>query len=300
MKFKVFSILLTTIFASHAETTNFEPGRIVATEIKGAVLVGATKTPIKSGEKISEGIIQTESDSSITLLFSNGTVLTVDENTKLEITEFKQAGKFEVGSVEAQIPNDGLKKPLNKIESEPSISQTNITLYDGTLTAQVKHLHEKSYFFINNLLGTLKVIGTKWRQSNKWNPNSLTLTAKIEMSDGFVEFTPTKTRREIGPQLITRNEQLTITGLFQNQLGFENFNIADISAMDIEMSLVRTTFREGDIVFTLPSNDSWEIGLIDAPLEVLSPEFNGDQGIGDVGTAPFNSVPLPNPPPPAS
>ena len=107
---------------------------------------------VKAGASIFDGhtvIVGKAKGSSAILLFSNGTVTTLKEDSQLNVRTFTQA-KFE-------------SKPDQKIsdlEEEPSSSKTDINLNFGDMVVDIKKLSKKSSFDIASPVGTAGIRGT--------------------------------------------------------------------------------------------------------------------------------------------
>jgi hypothetical protein len=103
------------------------------------------------GENLSPNArITTGEKSSAILLFTNGTIATVIQNTSVLIKVFLQS-KFE--------PNSGL---VNEMKSEPSSSNLRLDLEAGNLIVDVKKLNKGSSFSIHSPFGAVGIRGTQF------------------------------------------------------------------------------------------------------------------------------------------
>ena len=113
---------------------------------------------IKIGSIIpSSYLVETGGDGKLTGLLSNGTLLTLTENTRMKVATFEQE-PFE---------DDGRK--LADLPGEPSRSKVDIELQYGSLVVKTKKLSKGSNFTINSPLGG----GHTWdRVSNGFEPRA--------------------------------------------------------------------------------------------------------------------------------
>ncbi|SVE47437.1 uncharacterized protein METZ01_LOCUS500291, partial [marine metagenome] len=94
---------------------------------------------VKAGASIFDGhtvIVGKAKGSTAILLFSNGTVTTLKEDSQLNIRTFTQT-KFEATD-----------KKVSELEEEPSASKTDINLNFGDMVVDIKKLSKKSSFDI--------------------------------------------------------------------------------------------------------------------------------------------------------
>ena len=141
---------------------------------KGAVIVADYKEPVRfldqEGQLIDfgnelRGSIITEGQTAqvgiggkLVLLFSNGTITTLQSQSKMKI------GVFE------QVPFDGEDKKVSDLEGEPSESKVVIDLDWGSMVVKTKKLNKKSSFQINSPVGTAGVRGTEFQMTQ--NPGT--------------------------------------------------------------------------------------------------------------------------------
>lgn len=107
------------------------------------------KKSVKTGLNLHQDyIITTGNNSSATLLFSNGTITILEENSQLIVEKFTQA------------PFDGSENlALNSMRSEPSSSQTSLNLKYGNILFDIKPLANDSLFQLKTPIGTSKFTG---------------------------------------------------------------------------------------------------------------------------------------------
>ena len=156
---------------------------------KGAVIVADYKDPVRfldqAGQVINfgnelRGSIITEGQTAhvgiggkLVLLFSNGTITTLQSQTKMKI------GVFE------QVPFDAVDKTVSDLEGEPSESKVVIDLDWGSMVVKTKKLDKKSSFDINSPVGTAGIRGTEFQMSQ--NPGT---GVQLDVTESTVAFTP--------------------------------------------------------------------------------------------------------------
>ena len=156
---------------------------------KGAVIVADYKEPVRfldqEGQLIDfgnelRGSIITEGQTAqvgiggkLVLLFSNGTITTLQSQSKMKI------GVFE------QVPFDAGDKKVSDLEGEPSESKVVIDLDWGSMVVKTKKLDKKSSFDINSPLGTAGIRGTEFQMSQ--NPGT---GVQLDVTESTVAFTP--------------------------------------------------------------------------------------------------------------
>ena len=185
---KYFSITPLFLFFSLAGVGWGQGGENANPSSKGAVVVVAIKQPvlffqasgIPSLEKIEIGSILFEGKSamagkggSLTLLLSNGTLVTMESETKMKIGLFEQK------------PFDFANLKVSDLEGEPSNSKVEIDLEFGALVVKTKKLKRSSSFAINSEAGTAGVRGTEFQLSQA--PGS---GIQLDVTESTVAFTP--------------------------------------------------------------------------------------------------------------
>ena len=156
---------------------------------KGAVIVADYKDPVRfldqAGQLIDfgnelRGSIITQGQTAqvgiggqLVLLFSNGTITTLQSQSKMKV------GVFE------QVPFDAGDKKVSDLEGEPSESKVVIDLDWGSIVVKTKKLDKKSSFDINSPLGTAGIRGTEFQMSQ--NPGT---GVQLDVTESTVAFTP--------------------------------------------------------------------------------------------------------------
>lgn len=156
---------------------------------KGAVIVADYKDPVRfldqegqlidfgnelRGSVITEGqTAQVGIGGKLVLLFSNGTITTLQSQTKMKVGVFEQVS-FDAGD-----------KKVSDLEGEPSESKVVIDLDWGSLVVKTKKLDKKSSFDINSPIGTAGIRGTEFQMSQ--NPGT---GVQLDVTESTVAFTP--------------------------------------------------------------------------------------------------------------
>ncbi|MDG1139608.1 MAG: FecR family protein [Opitutales bacterium] len=159
------------------EQPNLNKGAVIVVAVEGKVAIvepEGTNKEVKLGGVLAEGdALEVDSSSQATLLLSNGTILTVVENTKLTIGLFNQE------------PFDAGDKDVATLEQEPSPSQVEIDLDFGSLIVKTKKLSRNSSFDINSPVGTAGIRGTEFQLGVEPGKGM-----KLDVTESTVAFTP--------------------------------------------------------------------------------------------------------------
>jgi hypothetical protein len=118
-------------------------------------------------------VIETGADGQLVGLLSNGTLLTLTENTRMRVSNFKQE-PFE---------DDGRK--LSDLPGEPSQSEVMLDLDFGSLVVKTKKLNKGSSFDINSPVGVAGIRGTEFQMAS--NPGQ---GVQLDVTESTVAFTP--------------------------------------------------------------------------------------------------------------
>jgi hypothetical protein len=230
--------------------------------VKGAVILATVTHPIevidlkkkkrlptselKPGKVISEGFeLKVGKGGKVELLFSNGTVTTLAENTSLVITKFEQ-----------EELSDKSKKPDLGMES--TVSDTLLELKTGDLVVDVKKLKKKSNFTCMTPLGVAGIRGTRFRIMIKENLNE-TLTQSIIVTEGMVYCRPAKKGKDIEKEF-----DLNIGDKFSFSSDFTVEELTALKVLKAEKIEIKTT---EDI--TTESRKSTEKFSVDSLIEAL-------------------------------
>ena len=155
---------------------------------KGAVIVADFTQPVRfidqAGKEINfgnelRGSIVTEGQTVEVgkgvnwYYFSNGTITTLQSETKMKIGVFEQVS-FDAG-----------EEKVADLDEEPSESKLELDLEWGSLVVKTKKLDKKSSFDINSPLGTAGIRGTEFQLSQ--NPGA---GIQLDVTESTVAFTP--------------------------------------------------------------------------------------------------------------
>lgn len=148
------------------------------TAITGSVTLytaGGQDVPLSIGQILKEGdSISVTALSQVKLVFSNGSELTVEENSSVRLTTLRQ---------EAFAGNQAYEQ----LEADPSKSQTLLKLDYGELRGHVKKLQKGSKFFIQTPLGTAAIRGTKFTVKFSYNALRGEFKLTVNNIDGLVD-----------------------------------------------------------------------------------------------------------------
>ena len=157
-----------------------QSGALIVADMQGDVqfLDGQGKT-VEAG-KIGPGDILPPDYSAVTgqpgkiiFILSNGTLMTLTENTKMKVRTFEQ------------VPFDPGGKKLKDLENEPSQSKVEIDLDMGSLIIKTKKLDKASSFDINSPVGVAGIRGTEFQMQS--NPGA---GIQLDVTESTVAFTP--------------------------------------------------------------------------------------------------------------
>ena len=181
--FTLLGVLLWNASSSRSlaqEEGTFERGGVILASLTAPVEIldneGNALAPekVKSGALLTDGYsVSTGEGGEAMLLFSNGTLVTVDENTKMKLESFLQE-PFEAG-----------EKKLEDLQEEPSSSSVLVDLEIGSLVVKTKKLNKKSNFDISSLVGTAGIRGTQFGMD--FSP---TLGMSLDVTESTVSFRP--------------------------------------------------------------------------------------------------------------
>ena len=157
-----------------------KPGAIILLSAKGLVQAidpngNVVAGILKPGAVLAEGYsLKTGFGGEAAMLFSNGTVATLEPRSQVKIASFLQKS-FDAGD-----------QKLSEVQQEPSSSQINLDLDTGSLVVQTKKLDRTSSFTIDSPVGTAGIRGTQFQMGI--SPAGET---KLDVSTSSVAFTPT-------------------------------------------------------------------------------------------------------------
>jgi hypothetical protein len=133
------------------------------------------ESPLKAGEILQQGhSISATALSSAKLVFSNGSELTVEENTSLNIAKLEQ-------------DNFSGSQKYEQLQADPSKSQTLLELNYGKLSGHVKKLRAGSNFMVETPLGTAAIRGTMFNTRLFYNAERGEFVFVVNNIDGQVD-----------------------------------------------------------------------------------------------------------------
>ena len=148
--------------------------------VNGDVTYSASDTeemPLAEGMILTEGHgITTYDMSSVYLIFSNGSELSLEENSNLVLAKLEQA-PFE-GSDSDSYP-----------QADPSKSTSILKLNHGSIKGHVKQLRSVSEFKVETRFGTASILGTRFIVEMYYDKTSNELVFNIQNIDGRVDLT---------------------------------------------------------------------------------------------------------------
>ena len=182
MKLIVSPFLLFLFFASciyGQESNDVNMGAVIVAASEGKVSVldkedDVTGAETKPGQVIPIGkYILTGAGAKLTLLLSNGTLVTLEESTKMKVGNFQQT------------PFDGQGQKVSELAGEPSNSKVDLDLEVGSLVLKTKKLRKGSSFNVQTKGGTAGIRGTEFQLA--FDPGA---GIKLDVTESTVDFTP--------------------------------------------------------------------------------------------------------------
>ena len=229
-------------------------GAVIFVKLEGVVRVQKVKSQeflpaadIVVGKAISEGhTIETDDQSKAILLFSNGTLTTLDGNAKMTIEDFQQS------SFEATIES------VEELPAEPSSSKTKLNLEYGDMFFKVKTLAATSTFEIDSPVGSAGIRGTAGQMTVTPQPGGGS-TGGVNMIEGSVDYTdPSGNTVNVGAGQGV-NVQTDANG---NQLG--QTQMTDLPQEQVDM-------LEGQSNEASESSEGTTLGSVNSAVEQINP-----------------------------
>jgi hypothetical protein len=179
MKKSRFHLVLLALFGLSTLTINAaQLASAKVLSVSGAVTsysADDVKTPLVVGDILTQGDSVVSSGlSSALLVFSNGSEITVEENSSVTLAELSQ---------EAFSGN----KSYEQLQADPSKSQSLLELNYGKVAGHVKQLRPGSRFDIETPLGTAAIRGTQFEVSIGYNAERGEFTMTVLNKDGKVD-----------------------------------------------------------------------------------------------------------------
>ena len=169
------AVLQTTLYAQDGKS---DRGAFILISTSGDVQYlksnGQNKSAIKVGAVIpTSHTIKTGADGKLVGLLSNGTLLTLTENTRMKVASFEQEPFVDDGRKLAELPG------------EPSASEVLIDLDYGSLVVKTKKLNKASSFNIDSPVGVAGIRGTEFQMAAQPNQG-----VQLDVTESIVAFTP--------------------------------------------------------------------------------------------------------------
>ena len=190
MRMKTFRGLLAVIGAlfvlcvTNAQNEESGAGAVILAEVVPPVVFrdgdeGGVEKKMIPGMLMPEGYwVETGQGGNVLLLLSNGTVVTVAENSKMRVDSFDQE------------PFESPGESVEDFKEEPSSSNVLVDLEIGSLVVQTKKLNKKSNFEINSPLGVAGIRGTEFKMG--FDPEA---GIQLDVTESTVAFTPRGSNR---------------------------------------------------------------------------------------------------------
>jgi hypothetical protein len=159
-------------------------GAIKAANVRGTVtkvnLIDKSEAPLRNGEVLIQdnAIVTGTGDSSVVLVFANGSTVKVGNESRLEIKEFL------MDPLQADIPN------VAALTAEPTVSRTNLRLEFGEMVGNVKTLNRAagSSFSVSTPAGAAGIRGTTFRIVYRPTGDGQAFNFTLSTSEGVVLF----------------------------------------------------------------------------------------------------------------
>ena len=220
-----FTILIFPHFVSAQGEANTDIGAVIVAASEGEVTVyengdQGQGTKPELGQVIPVGkFIATAQGAKLTLLLSNGTLVTLEESTKMQVGKFEQA------------PFDGAGKTVSDLEGEPSTSEVELELGMGSLIIKTKKLKRGSSFNISSPVGTAGIRGTEFALAIDPAGGGV----QLDVTESTVAFTPPGGQ----PLPVTQGQGLDISATGQmaprpvNPVVAQTINLTNTTATEI-------------------------------------------------------------------
>lgn len=180
--------------ASHRAVAAAAPASMVAGVIKASNVRGdvrkvnladQSEAPLRNGDTLAQdnAIVTGQGESSVVLVFANGSTVRVGHGSRLEIKEFLMDPLAE------DIPSVGA------LSREPTKSRTNLRLEFGEMVGNVKTLNhaEGSTFSVSTPAGAAGIRGTTFRIVYRPAGNGQAFNFQLSTSEGVVVYQGTTT-----------------------------------------------------------------------------------------------------------
>jgi hypothetical protein len=159
-------------------------GVIKAANVRGTVkkvnLIDKSESVLRNGEVLiqSNAVVTGPGESSVVLVFANGSTVRVGNESRLEIKEFL------MDPLQADIPSVGA------LTNEPTVSRTDLRLEFGEMVGNVKTLNRAagSSFSVSTPAGAAGIRGTTFRIVYRPTGDGQAFNFQLSTSEGVVVF----------------------------------------------------------------------------------------------------------------
>ena len=172
--------ILSPSSSGFAQEGKNDAGAVILAERTDPVVFRDTDNQKVDASKMIPGVllpegywVETGSKGSVLLLLSNGTVVTVSEDSKMQVKAFDQE------------PFETAGRSIGDLKEEPSSSSVLVNLEVGSLVVQTKKLNKKSNFEISSPVGTAGIRGTEFKMGI--DPKA---GIQLDVTESVVAFTP--------------------------------------------------------------------------------------------------------------
>jgi hypothetical protein len=169
----VFAIALSSLSAAAQQLATAKVIQVTGTVTK--YMANGELQQLSTGDLLREGdAVSATALSSADLVFSNGSELTIEENTSVNFATLKQ---------QAFSGN----KRFEALDADPSTSQTLLELNYGKVSGHVKKLRSDSSFEVETPLGTAAIRGTRFTVTLIFNTERQEFMMSVDNIDGLVD-----------------------------------------------------------------------------------------------------------------
>lgn len=213
-----FLVIVVSVFAwvsaaaqtpAPAAPASMVAGVIKASNVRGDVkkvnLTDKTEVPLRNGDTLQQNhaVLTAGGESSVVLVFANGSTVRVGHDSRLEISEFL------MDPLQMDISN------VAALTNEPTTSRTNLRLEFGEMVGNVKTLNRAagSSFSVSTPAGAAGIRGTIFRIVYRPTGNGQAFNFTLSTSEGLVLFESTTTAGAAAVQ-VPLGREVTVVATF--------------------------------------------------------------------------------------
>lgn len=232
--------LLLTLFWMPLEAS-LRPGKIVIGAVTGNVhavdVASGNVRSLQPGDTVGQdAIVVTGEASRTTLLFSNGSTLTLKPSSQIEIEQY----------LHSHSPADA--EALEQIVNEPGISKASLRLREGDIVGSVRKLNREagSEFNIHSLNYTAGIRGTRW-----WMKLRVDATRNLNWGFGIAEGSGHV--KDPGGQTVVLDEQsvINLSGILTEAEEIQDANIQAGSMPGKQFDAITNVTTQAEELFEL-------------------------------------------------